>query len=97
MRKKPPNWTKLAADAFKLGVTANGVIAFRLAKLARGGGAARRESKRMISEKVAAAQTAWLAAARDASTAQAHKTPERTMAIYQKRVSRNLRRLTKMV
>jgi len=97
MRKKKPSWSKLAANAFRLGVTANMVIALRLAKLARGGRAAKRESELMVAEKLAAAQKAGLAAARDAATGQAHKAPARAMAIYQKRVSRNLRRLSKKV
>lgn len=97
MRKKSPNWTRLVADAVKLSVTANAVIALRLAKLARGGRAAKRESKLMIAEKIAAAQKAGLAAARDAATGRAHKAPTRAMAIYQNRVSTNLRRLSKKV
>jgi hypothetical protein len=93
MRKKTPSWSKLAAAAFKLGVTANTVVALRLAKLVKGGSPAKRESKLMVAEKIAAAQKAGLAAARDVALGRAVQTPQRTMAIYQKRVSRNIQRL----
>lgn len=97
MYKKNPNWIELATSAIELGVASNVVMALRLAKLARGGPAAELESKLMISEKIAAAQKSWLMAAQEVSIAQAHKAPARAMAIYQERVSRNLRRLTRNV
>ncbi len=40
---KIPNWTKLMADSVKLGVSANHVIALRVAKIMQGDAAARRE------------------------------------------------------
>ena len=95
MRRKKPVWSKLAADAVKLGMTANAVIAFRLARLALGGPRAKSESKRMVSEKIKAATAANLSAARSVLTGQAHLAPGRTIALYQKRVSKNLRRLSK--
>jgi hypothetical protein len=95
MRRKKSAWSKLAADAVKLGVTANAVIAFRLAKLALGGPRAKSESKRMLSEKIKAAAAANLSAAHSVLTGQAHLAPGRTVALYQKRVSQNLRRLSK--
>ncbi|HEY8071062.1 MAG TPA: hypothetical protein VIE47_03725 [Methylocystis sp.] len=36
-----PNWTRLLTGSVKLGVSANHVIALRMAKLAPGGAAAR--------------------------------------------------------
>jgi len=56
-------WPKLMFDAFDLGLSANAVIALRLAKLARGGAAAQSESKRMVAEKITAAAQAGASAA----------------------------------
>jgi hypothetical protein len=95
MRRSKTNWTKLAGDAFKLGVTANMVIAMRVAKIALGGAKAKTESKLMVAEKVKAAADAGMAAAVDVMTGRTHKTPASTIALYQKRVSSNLRRLSK--
>ena len=94
MRKKKLSWSKLTADALKLGVTANAVIALRMAKLAKGGRAAKVESKLMVAEKIAAAQKAALAASHDVAAGRVHRAPARAMAIYQKRVLKNLRRLS---
>ena len=52
----------------KLGVSANHVIALRMAKLARGGAAARAETKLMVDEKVRAAVDANIEAARSIMT-----------------------------
>ncbi len=67
-----PNWTRLLTDSVKLGVSANHVIALRMAKLARGDAAARAESKLMVEEKVRAAVGANMEAARSIMTGHAH-------------------------
>jgi hypothetical protein len=95
MRRRRTNWSKFATDAVKLGVTANMVIAMRVAKIALGGARARSESKLMVAEKVKAATQANIAAAADILTGRAYKSPARTLALYQKKVSSNLRRLSK--
>ena len=95
MRRKMPNWTRLLTDSVKLGVSANHVIALRLAKLARGDAAARAESKLMLDEKVKAAVDANLEAARSIMAGQAHLAPARALSVYQKRVHKNLSRLSK--
>ena len=90
-----PNWTRLLTDLVKLGVSANHVIALRMVKLAHGGAAARAESKLMVDEKVKAAVDANIEAARGIMTGQAHLAPTRALGIYQKRVRKNLSRLSK--
>ena len=90
-----PNWTRLLTDSVKLGVSANHVIALRMAKLAHGGAAARAESRLMIEEKVKAAMDANIEATRGIMTGQAHLAPTRVLSIYQKRVHKNLSRLSK--
>jgi hypothetical protein len=64
-------------------------------KLARGGAAAKRERKRMTDEKIKAALDAQAGAARSIMTGKALLIPARTLALYQKRVGQNLRRLLK--
>ncbi|MGA8170515.1 MAG: hypothetical protein WB816_06750 [Methylocystis sp.] len=95
MFRKTPNWTKLLADSVKLGMSANHVIALRMSKIARGDAAARAESKLMVDEKIKAAVDANLEAARSIMTGQAHLAPTRALSIYQKRVRKNLSRLSK--
>jgi|APFre7841882630_1041343.scaffolds.fasta_scaffold11383_3 hypothetical protein len=94
MRRRKPNFTKLVFDTAKLGVTAGMVMGLRVAKIAIGGPGAKTESKRMVAEKMKAAAEVGLSAATDALTGRAHRSPSRTLALYQKRVSRNLRRLS---
>ena len=56
-------WWKLWIDALELGLEAQRVIELRLAKIAAGGAAATAESRRMVSEKFAAAIAARKVAA----------------------------------
>ena len=49
MSKKSPDWARLFADFMLLGLNANLVIGLRLAKLARGGAAARPQGRRAAS------------------------------------------------
>jgi hypothetical protein len=95
MLRKMPNWTRLLTDSVKLSVSANHVIALRMAKLAHGDAAARAESKLMVDEKVKAAIDANIEAARSIMAGQAHLAPTRALSIYQKRVHKNLSRLSK--
>jgi hypothetical protein len=95
MRRKKPNWSKLLTDSMLLGFDANRVIALRLAKLARGDAAAKAESKTMVEEKVKAAIDANIAAATSVLTGNAHLAPKRALSVYERRVRRNLKRLSK--
>ena len=95
MRRRKTSWPKIASDTLKLSASASTVIALRLAKLAKGGAAARRESQRMVDEKLKAAFDANADAARSIATGKALHVPGRTLTLYQKRVANNLRRLLK--
>ena len=95
MTRKRPNWPRLLADSMALGLNANLVIALRLAKLAWGGSAAKAESRRMLEEKVRAAEEANISAARAVLTGRAHLAPKRALSVYQRRVRKNLSRLSK--
>jgi hypothetical protein len=95
MRNKAASWLKIVGSAIELGATAQTVIALRMAKLAKGGAAARRESKRMVHEKIKAAFDANADAAQSVLSGKALQIPKRTLALYQKRAKNNLRRLLK--
>ena len=95
MRRKRPNWPQLLADSLMLGLDANRVIALRLAKIVRGGAAAKAESRRMVEEKIRAAEEANVSAAQAVLMGEAHLAPKRALTAYQKRVRRNLSRLSK--
>jgi hypothetical protein len=64
---------KLWTDAWQLGLDAQRVIALRVARISAGGPAEEAESRRMVSEKIAAAGAAQLAAV---TALTAGKTPE---------------------
>jgi len=95
MHKQRITWPKLVGGAFELGLTASTVIGLRLAKLARGGTEARRESALMVEEKVKAAFDASAEAARSIASGKAERVPERILDLYRKRVAANVRRLAK--
>ena len=95
MRRKNGSWPKLISDSLRLGASASTVIALRMAKLAKGGVAAKRESQRMVDEKIKAALDAALDAARRLASGNTPQVPTRTLAVYQKHVAKNLRRLLK--
>jgi hypothetical protein len=95
MKKKNTAWRKITGDTFSLSVNAPLVMMLRMTKIARGGAAAKRESTRMVDEKLKAASDATLGAARSALTGNASRIQARTLALYRKRVASNLRRLLK--
>ncbi len=94
-KKKKASWTKLVSGAVRLGAAAQTIIALRMAKLAKGGPAARREAKRMVDEKIKAAFNANTNALDSVFAGKALQIPARTLALYHARVRRNLRRLSK--
>jgi hypothetical protein len=95
MRKRRIGWPKVMGSMLRLGMSAGAVVGLRLAKLGKGGAAARRESARMVEEKLRAAFDANAEAARTIVSGKAHRAPERVLALYQRRVAANLRRLAK--
>lgn len=95
MRKSQMRMARLFADSMKLGFAANQVIAMRLMKMAMGGPDVKRESERMVQEKIDAAAEASLDAARSLATGKPHQAASRALAAYKKRVDSNLRRLTR--
>ena len=94
MRKKKVQWAKIAGGAAQLGAAAQTVIMLRMIKLAKGGAGARREAKRMVDEKIAAALHASSEAARCILAGKATQIPACTLDLYRARVRRNLRRLS---
>jgi hypothetical protein len=92
---KRPGLTTLFTDTLALGVAANAVIAVRLTKIAFGAVDPNRESEMMVSEKIDAATEATFAAARSFAAGEPHHAAGRAVAVYKKRVERNLRRLTR--
>jgi hypothetical protein len=80
-------WKKLTLDASVLAWEAPQVIALRLLKLARGGPAASREAKRMVTEKAIAFGEA-------AAKLATGSTAGSVVKGYRKKVQANRRRLT---
>ncbi len=78
----------------QLGFEAQSVIALRLMKLAMGGPAAKKEAKRMVSEKVAALAEAQIDFARSIAFGNAEHAPAKIIANYSRRVRANRRRLS---
>ncbi len=89
-----PGLTTLFSDAFAMSVAANAVIAVRLTKMAFGAVDPHRESGLMVVEKFDAASEATFAAARAIAMGEGHHAAGRAIAVYKRRVDRNLRRLT---
>ena len=94
MRKRKTVWSRMMGDAARLSAGIPVVIGLRMAKLAKGGAAAKRESKRMISEKIKAAFDANAVAGKSVLSGKSHRVAMRILALYQKRVGNNLRRLS---
>ncbi|MEQ9606507.1 MAG: hypothetical protein RLN99_02445 [Kiloniellaceae bacterium] len=94
-RGKATTWASVAADAWMLGIDASTVVGLRTLKLAAGGPAAKAESRRMLSEKAAAAQAwQWLAFTGGLGTS-APTAASKTLRHYSRKVKANRRRLEK--
>jgi hypothetical protein len=88
-------WFAIARDAGRLVIEAQGVVALRMARLARGGKRGSAEARRMIVEKAEALREANAAAARGLlSGDDASAIADKAIKIYGRRVRRNRRRLT---
>lgn len=81
-------WMKLSSDILLANFQAQRVIALRLAKLAQGGPAAEAESRRMVTEKMAAATEA-------ATSLATGKSPRSVVRRYRTIMRANERRLTR--
>jgi uncharacterized lipoprotein NlpE involved in copper resistance len=79
---------RMFTSLMMLAAEANGVVALRLMKLMRGGKGARRESERMVREKVDAALEAT-------TNLMAGASGERIVHRYRKRVAANGKRLSR--
>lgn len=82
------NWWKVSADLAMANLEAHRVIGLRLAKLAAGGPAAKREARRMVVEKIAASAEAGLALA-------SGRTPQSVLKRYRTIMRANGKRLSK--
>lgn len=83
------------ADAVALTMASNTVIAVRLFKIALGVVDPHSEGPLMVAEKIDAATEASFAAARSIAAGEPHHAAGRAVAVYRRRVDRNLRRLTR--
>ncbi len=85
-------------DVFRLaqlGVEAQTVIALRMAKLALGGAPAKKEARRMVSEKIAAFAEAQRGVVQDIATGKAGQAAGNVVARYRRKVRANRRRLSR--
>jgi hypothetical protein len=89
-----PDLATLFVETLTLSMAANAVIAVRLSKMAFGVVDLSREGPLMVAEKVDAAIEASLAAAQSVVVGEAHHAAGRAVAVYKRKVDRNLRRLT---
>ncbi|RTL89971.1 MAG: hypothetical protein EKK29_01940 [Hyphomicrobiales bacterium] len=89
-----PGLTTLLSDTLVLTMAVNAVIAVRLAKIAVGAVDPKHEGTLMVAEKIDAATEATFAAARSFVAGEPHHAAGRAVAVYKRRVERNLRRLT---
>jgi hypothetical protein len=81
-------WMKFSLDAARLGYEMQTVMALRMLKLARGGKAAEREARRMVTEK-------GVAFAEAAATLGLGGSMNKVVRRVRSRVSRNQRRLSR--
>ena len=89
-------WLALSFQAVRLGWEAQNVMVLRLMRLAGGGVAGHTEANLMVTEKVAALTEAHVAGTTVAiKGGDGHDLVKKVMKVYQKRVRRNKRRLSK--
>jgi len=88
-------WVRLGWDAWMLGAESATVMTLRTMKIAAGGAAGEREARRMVDEKVEAAQALQTMALTGALGATAPVAADRTLKHYRRKVRANRRRLTR--
>jgi len=90
------DWCALSFQTARLTWEAQGVIALRMMRLAAPGPRGQNESRRMVTEKVAALAEAQTAAVATALTGGgAPRAAKKALAVYKKRVRANRRRLSR--
>jgi hypothetical protein len=87
-------WVRNYYSFVKLNSEAQQVVGLRMARLALGGRQAEIESQRMISEKLVTMVEAQISLITDIATGRADLAPARAIALFQRRVSANRRRLS---
>jgi hypothetical protein len=90
-----PNLFTLGLDAWLVGAEAAGVMALRASRIALGGAAGERETKRMLAEKAESAWELGLAFATGGLGLTPDAVARGTLAHYGKRVRANRRRLSR--
>jgi hypothetical protein len=88
-------WLRLGFDAWALGAEAATVMTLRSMKIAAGGAAADAEAKRMVSEKVEAAQALGVLAMTGALGFTAPGVVDKSIKHYRRKVKANRRRLSR--
>lgn len=86
-------WAALGFDTWTLAFEAQGVIASRLSKIARGDAAALAETELMVREKLEAGAALMTMALTGAMGATPYSGARRTVSHYRKAVRKNRRRL----
>ena len=96
MPKKPRDpWLRLGQSVFMLGGESASVIALRSMKIAAGGAAAEREARRMVEEKIAAAQALQLLALTGGLGFGLPTVAQSSLNNYRRKVRANRRRLSR--
>ncbi len=88
-------WLRLGLDAWSLGVESAAVVGLRTLKISTGGPAAEAETRRMIAEKVSAAQERQMLALAGGLGFTPDQAAGRTLTHYRRKVRANRRRLLK--
>lgn len=88
-------WLRLGQEAWLLGAESAAVIALRSIKIAAGGPAAETEARRMVSEKIEAAQALGVMAATGALGFTAPGVADKSLKHYRRKVRANRRRLSR--
>jgi hypothetical protein len=95
LKRRTPDLWSFSLDAFALGLEAQQVIALRMAKFAMGADLGGHEARRMVTEKASAAVQAHMGLVQAMATGDMASAPERTLAIYRRKVRANRRRLSR--
>ena len=95
MPKSRNPWLRLGWDAWMLGAESASVVGLRTLKIAQGGAAAEVEARRMVSEKVDAAQALGAMALTGALGFTAPSVAAKTLKHYRRKVRANRRRLSR--
>jgi hypothetical protein len=88
-------WFRLGLDAWRLGFDVSSVVGLRLLKIAIGGTAGHSETRRMVSEKIAANAELYSKAQAGRLGATPLGTARATLTHYRVKVRANKRRLSK--